>query len=112
IAIKLGDLHTTDAGRLVVLGGHGKAATWNGTRPDSIQNSGWYDDTSDGPVRATLQLHGSQEAVTAESAWVIVGVADFAHAVPAIVTLYDLARDRSVPQFQIESSGPVSFTRE
>lgn len=112
IEIKLGDLHTTDAGRLVVLGGHGKAASWNGTRPDSIQNSGWYDDTSDGPVRATLQLHGSPEAVTAESAWVIVGVADFAHAVPAIVTLYDLARDRSVPPFQILPSGPVSFTRE
>jgi hypothetical protein len=112
IEIKLGDLHTTDAGRLVVLGGHGKAASWNGTPPGGIQNSGWYDDTSDGPVRATLQLHDSPEAVTAESAWVIAGVADFAHAVPAIVTLYDLARDRSVPPFQIQPSAPVLFTQE
>ncbi len=109
ISIKLGNIHTNDKAELVVLGGHGLAGTWDRSEPSEIQNSGWWDDTSDGPVRATLQLRGSDEAVEAESAWVLVGVADFAHANLAIVTLYDLARDRSGVRLP---DGDVSFSRE
>ena len=67
IEVKLGNLLTDDKGRLIVLGGHGKSDTWNGSTPSTIDNNGWYDDTSDGPVRVSVQLHNSNEVLEAES---------------------------------------------
>src|SRR5262249_40590196 len=57
----LGELRTDRHGRLLVLGGYGKACAW--TRPDGtpyplsdddVNSDGWFDDTSDGPVSAAL----------------------------------------------------------
>src|SRR5690606_17557197 len=47
------------SGRLIVAGGYGKASgiLTNGKPPslnDAIDNDGWFDDTSDGPVTATI----------------------------------------------------------
>ena len=112
IEVKLGNLLTDDKGRLIVLGGHGKSDTWNGSTPSTIHNHGWYDDTSDGPVRASVQLHNSNEVLEAESAWILIGPPDFAHPVTSIVTLYDIAWDRAAP-FRFEPiDAPASFTND
>jgi len=112
--IKLGDILTDSQGRLVVLGGQGKAGTWLGTSEDypplEIDNYGWWDDTSDGKVRARIRLKGSNEVLHTESAWILVGPPDYAHAVEAIVTLYDLVLERC-RQFVFEGVTPaISFT--
>jgi L-Lysine epsilon oxidase N-terminal len=77
--VQLGDLLTDREGRLIVLGGFG---TSQSVRPlpldDFVNNDGWRDDVSDGPVRATIQLNGSGDRLAAEPAWVIVAPPDFA----------------------------------
>ena len=61
----LGEMMTDDAGRLLVLGGHGRSGT-ELTGPgephieDYANNDGWYDDTSDGPVMARLVMFSDQ----------------------------------------------------
>ena len=109
-SVRLGELSTDDAGRLLVLGGHGKADTWTGGRVEGIRNDGWYDDTSDGPVRARIRLNGQEEAEEAVSAWVVVGPPDFAHGIECVVTLYDLARDLAGPFMFRPHDRAVSFT--
>ncbi len=60
----LGEMLTEKNGRLVVLGGFGKACGFNNNgNPNSnaplyldVDNNNWLDDTSDGPVTATLVL--------------------------------------------------------
>ena len=94
--VKLGDLETDDRGRLIVYGGHGRSASWNGSPLAGLFNAGWYDDVADGSVRATITLSGGAQ-VEAEPAWVITSVPDYAHSIQSIVSLYDLAEDRSVP---------------
>ena len=53
----------TRTGRLV-LGGYGKACAWKQTATSyyqlasNVDNDGWFDDTSDGPVSAVVVLDG------------------------------------------------------
>jgi hypothetical protein len=93
-SVKLGDLTTDAKGRLIVYGGHGIAEGWEEPprRPTEIRNPGWYDDTSDGIVEATLTVGG--ERFEALSARIVVGPPDYAHPCLAPVTLFDLAFDR------------------
>ncbi|WP_307788052.1 LodA/GoxA family CTQ-dependent oxidase [Streptomyces actinomycinicus] len=57
--VPLGSMHTDAQGRLVVLGGRGhSAAPFNAPLASFGNNDGWCDDTSDGPVTATLTLAG------------------------------------------------------
>src|SRR6266542_62696 len=95
IEVPLGDLLTDSAGRLIVLGGFGKSQSVPAGRilMDFANNDGWCDDTSDGPVRATVKLKGASAAVEAESAWVIVAPPDYAPEIENIVTLYDVVLD-------------------
>lgn len=111
IDVKMGNLLTDDSGRLVVLGGHGNSGTWDNSNPGSIQNSGWYDDTSDGPVTATVTLNDGGAIFDAKSAWVIVGCADFAHPMEAVVTVYDLA-ENAARQFTMPLNAQPSFTED
>ena len=94
--VKLGDLTTDRRGRLVVYGGHGVAESWESnptSGPNLVRNAGWYDDTSDGIVEATVTI--GEETFTAEAARIIVGPPDYAHPCTAPVTLFDLAFQRS-----------------
>ena len=51
--VYLGEIFTDDDGRLMVLGGHGVSASYDGTRAITFANNeGWHDDVSDGPVNA------------------------------------------------------------
>ncbi|MBX3444307.1 MAG: LodA/GoxA family CTQ-dependent oxidase [Planctomyces sp.] len=108
----LGRLMTDDDGRLRVLGGLGRSESPSGEPLVSLFNPGWYDDVSDGPVRATIRLHGTNDVPVVESAWVVVGVPAYAHPVVSIVTMWDLAYDIAVRHFGHPLPVRVSFTRD
>jgi hypothetical protein len=89
--VDLGELRTDGEGRLVVLGGLGISRSVPEGEPieNFANNDLWCDDTSDGPVAATVRLDGGQP-IEAEPAWVIVAPPDYAPPVENIVTLYDV----------------------
>ena len=60
--IYLGEARTDEAGRLLVLGGHGQSASILPDNPLNhyANNDRWFDDTSDGPISATVTLSGSR----------------------------------------------------
>lgn len=89
----LGGLRTDDRGRLVVLGGFGKAGG-----NDDIEGFGgadtWHDDIADGPVYCTVELEdGTTHQLTA---WCIVGSPKFAPELVNPVTLDDNVFDVAV----------------
>src|SRR6188472_2851393 len=51
-------------------------------------NDLWYDDTSDGPVDATVHIAGREIPVT--GAWVVVAPPNYAPGIESVVTMYDL----------------------
>lgn len=63
-------------------------------------NPNWFDNTSDGPVQATVILSDGTR-VPADPAWVLVAPPDFAPAVTNVVTLYDVLHDVAVRHFGI-----------
>jgi len=103
VPVELGELRTDEAGRLLVLGGHGHSDAVDGTGAsirslrwirNYANNNDWYDDTSDGPVTATVVLRSSEKEIQVrDGAWVIVGPPDFAPDVANIVTLYDVMEE-------------------
>ena len=99
----LGSLQTDHDGRLIVLGGYGRACAWyqsdgkpypiasgpiaNGVIAD-LNESGWFDDSADGPVSAVLLLDdGSVQTV--QAAWVVVAPPSFAPQILNVVSLWD-----------------------
>ena len=117
--VDLGAIVMESTGRLLVLGGHGKAGSdppqprldaYTGHFAD---NDNWYDDTSDGPVVALLTLPDG--TVQAATAWVIVAPPDYAPGIKNFVTLYDYLFDKAVARgvltAPIDQPGGISFTR-
>jgi hypothetical protein len=118
-AVPLGEMAMEPDGRLLVLGGYGRSGS-DPPQPrlDLItghfaDNDHWYDDISDGPVTATIELGSG--ATVQSSAWVIVGPPDFAPGIKNLVTLYDLLFDlavrRGVLPSPADSPAQVSFVR-
>ena len=90
--VPLGELQTDENGRLIVLGGVGDSFSKDGTPITTFANNeGWCDDVSDGPVEATVQIHGRGIAV--QHAWVVVSPPDYAPGLIAVVTFHDIIRD-------------------
>lgn len=98
-AVNLGELRTDEAGRLLVLGGRGISASPSGqpifdnetdTNP-FINANGWYDDTSDGPVEATVRI-GAKE-IPVDPAWVITAPPNYGPGTLGVRSLYDLLLD-------------------
>lgn len=92
----LGELRTDAEGRLILLGGLGISGS-RAKHPvivDYANNDDWWDDTSDGPVRATIEIDG--ETYEADPGWVLVGPPAYAPELPNIVTLYDTIFDAAV----------------
>jgi hypothetical protein len=88
----LGELRTDDKGRLLVLGGYGRAAGWRLGAPvpldDDVNNNQWFDDTSDGPVSAVVVFtDGTRAAV--QPAWVTTTDPSFAPQILNVVSLWD-----------------------
>jgi hypothetical protein len=106
----LGEIKTDDAGRLLVLGGHGSSGTYlyddfGQPRIDTYANNdGWFDDTSDGPVTARLVMHSPEVDRTRfidveYPAWVIVGYPAYVPQILDMVTLEEVIEDLAVTQF-------------
>lgn len=94
----LGELRTDGDGRLLVLGGLGKAGSTQS--PPAVlghyaNNPRWVDDVSDGPVTAEIVVRegDGERVVPVEDegkAWCLVGPPDFAPEINSVVSLYDL----------------------
>lgn len=93
----LGEITTEKNGRLLVLGGHGKACAFDKHGNFSsdiplkhdVNNDNWLDDTADGPVTAVLIFDdGSRKAVPG-SAWVVATDPGYAPQITNAVTQWD-----------------------
>jgi len=91
IPVTLGHAWTDNEGRLLVAGGFGQSGAANAEDLETFaDNDGWYDDTSDGTVTATVKVGGAAP-VHAVAAHIIVAPFDFAPEINSFVTLYDAA---------------------
>jgi hypothetical protein len=123
----LGQLRTDDQGRLIVLGGQGRAAYQSATPPPLptyANNDGWFDDTSDGPVTAvvTIDDNGTRRDISVDAnggAWVICPPPDFAPRIRGAVTGYDLLSDLAVRSLPVppenglyDDGGPLARIRQ
>lgn len=106
----LGQLRADAQGRLLVIGGKGKAGYSALTQPDlpSYANSpGWFDDVGDGPVTASIVLQDGTNVATDRatgSAWVLGAPPRYAPRIHAAVTLYDLLLDLAVRKLPLPSN--------
>ncbi|RNF83386.1 hypothetical protein EER27_12525 [Lysobacter psychrotolerans] len=114
VSVKIGELQTDSNGRLLFLGGYGVSASPTGTPifiPSDgnsfINADGWYDDTCDGPVAATVTIEGRD--IPVESAWVVTAPPNYAPQVKAVRTMYDLLNDLYLQAGWIQATGPISF---
>jgi len=107
--VNLGELRTDAQGR--VLSGPGRSFSPHNTPLTTFANNdGWCDDIADGPVSAHVVLKGQPLPVT--PAWVLVAPPDYAPAVRAIVTLYDIAVQAALDAHLITAPATVSFTHD
>ena len=88
--VPLGELRTDDAGHLLVFGGQGTLRPRHSQhdRRNLRNNDLWHDDTSDGPVEATVSIAGRDIPVT--GAWVVVAPPNYAPGIQSVVTMYDV----------------------
>jgi len=110
--VYLGEIQTDGDGRLVFLGGHGKSSTPFLNNPVSTfaDNTGWHDDTSDGPVSARVILEGRE--IPVDPAWVVTAPPNYAPGIVVGQTMYDVIYDVLVRDGIIASPGMPSFTRD
>ena len=92
-AVKIGELRTDSAGRLIVLGGQGVSESYPTVSPivTFANNADWHDDVADGPVDATLTFPGQAPIAVDYGSWVVVAPPDFAPAVQGLASIYDVA---------------------
>ncbi|MFI0712342.1 LodA/GoxA family CTQ-dependent oxidase [Streptomyces inhibens] len=110
LPVPLGSASTQNDGRLLVVGGVGKSASF--ARPEKpisgvANNDTWYDDVSDGPVTAEVTIGGATK--TASPAWVVVGPPHYAPGVKTVRTLYDLLHDVFVTEQTLPVEPQVSY---
>ncbi|WP_435240351.1 LodA/GoxA family CTQ-dependent oxidase [Streptomyces cucumeris] len=109
VTVRLGEMRTDALGRLTVLGGTGRSGSWNQSPLTGFANNdGWYDDTADGPVSATVTLDGRQ--IPVDPAWVVVAPPNYAPGLKSIRTLYDLLQDVFISKGRLPRPEKVSFT--
>ena len=111
IEVPLGELQTDTQGRLRVFGGLGKSASLGGCPPTTFANNdNWYDDTSDGPVRATLKL-GERE-IDVAPAWVVVAPPNYGPQQKSVRTMYALMTDLAIRAGQLPVPTKPSFQHD
>jgi hypothetical protein len=108
----LGELRTDKNGNLIVLGGRGLSKS-----PANLPltgfyyfSPGWYDDVSDGYVKATVTVNGV--ASQAQDAWVIVTPPKYAPQVKAVVTLYDIMEEVAIDSGMLQPPATFSFVND
>jgi hypothetical protein len=106
--VPLGELRTDEVGRLIVIGGAGHSASASGAQAVTFANNdGWYDDTGDGPVRATIKI--GDRVLEAEPAMVAVTPPNFGQGLHGVVTLYDVVYDLFLRQEWIAPQPKLVF---
>jgi L-Lysine epsilon oxidase N-terminal/L-lysine epsilon oxidase C-terminal domain len=113
--VPLGELRfESGTGRLVVLGGKGQS----GFVPPGdagvghfADNDGWFDDTAEGPVRATVTLRATGQTPAVSGARVVVGPPDFAPEIQNFVTAYDIVYQMSLDKGLVPAPKTFSFMR-
>lgn len=106
--VYLGELRTDEAGRLIVLGGHGLSASYDGKPAITFANNdGWHDDVADGPVSAAVKI--GDKAIPCDGAWVVVAPPNYAPELKTVRTMYDLLRALFVDAKWLPEPASVSF---
>jgi hypothetical protein len=111
IPVYLGEIRTDEQGRLLVFGGFGKSASYDGSLALTFANNeGWYDDISDGPVTATVKFQGT--ALKVDPAWVVVAPPNYAPGQKSVRTMWDLMRDTAIKAGQLLAPTRPSFNTD
>lgn len=109
--VYLGELRTDEQGRLLFLGGHGVSASHDGQpAKDFANNDGWHDDTSDGPVEATVTIGGRE--IPVDSAWVVTAPPNYGPQQKSVRTLHDLMTDVAIRAGMLPRPGAPLFGRD
>jgi hypothetical protein len=109
--VYLGELRTDEAGRLIVLGGRGVSASYNGTKAVTFANNeGWHDDVSDGPVTAKVVFQGKELEV--DPAWAVVAPPNYAPLQKSVRTMWDLMRDVAIKASLLPKPTRPSFNQD
>jgi hypothetical protein len=109
--VYLGELRTDEQGRLLVFGGRGKSASCDGSPAITFANNeGWYDDTADGPVTATIRYQG--KPLDVDPAWVVVAPPNYAPMQKSVRTMWDLMRDTAIKAKKLPKPARPSFNTD
>lgn len=110
--VYLGELRTDTRGRLLFLGGHGVSAALDpNAKPTTFANNdGWHDDTSDGPVRATVKIGGV--TFEAKPGYVVTAPTNYAPGLFGVVTMDDVIVDAYIAKGWRARPATPSFTRD
>jgi hypothetical protein len=108
--VYLGELRTDAEGRLIFAGGLGNSSSPVGYSLTTFaNNAGWHDDTSDGPVSATVKIDG--RTIPVEPAWVATAPPNYAPDLVTPQTMYDVMFDAVNGSLVFPAPKP-SFTRD
>lgn len=111
VEVPLGSAVTDQDGHLIVAGGFGFSSSPVGNAITYwLENPGWHDDISDGPVNATITVGG--QPFQALGSWVICPPPRFAPSTYAVITLYDTIREVMIERGLLPQPGPVSFVND
>lgn len=113
VTVPLGEIRSDGDNHLLVLGGAGTSASPLDTSiGDFWSNDDWYDDVSDGPVKATARIRATNEDVEVTAAWVIVAPPKFAPQLDSVTTLYDRVMQAMIDGGEISSPSATSYTND
>ena len=109
--VYLGRMWCEQDARLLVTGGVGKSASFDGSLAITFANNdGWHDDVSDGPVIATVTYQGAELPVT--PSWLIVAPPDYGPQCKSVRTMWDLMRDVAIQAKTLAAPARPSFTND
>jgi hypothetical protein len=98
-------------GRLIVFGGRGKSASYNGARAVTFANNeGWHDDISDGPVTTEVIYAGRRLEI--DPAWVVIAPPNYAPQQKSVRTMWDVMRDVAISVGMLPKPAQPSFERD
>lgn len=120
--VVIGELRTDEAGRLIVLGGHGVSESLSPDNPmfSYANNDQWHDDVSDGPVHAEVRLKSGETLGVRGIAWVICAPPHFSPHTRNVVSAYDVMVEAAIKhdlawdprELGLRPDMTTSFTRD
>src|SRR5580700_9216805 len=109
--VYLGEVRTDPQGRLIVFGGRGKSASYNGAKAVTFANNeGWHDDTADGPV--TTEVAFADQKLQVDPAWIVVAPPNYGPLQKSVRTMWDLIHDVAITAGTLPKPVRPSFDRD